>query len=219
MLAGVVLTAVLAVVILGLLAVLGERLRDLQLQPGRLWGDLWSGVVLAVALLAGVWAVNGVLVAVLGPLYSSELPESNRAIGRALLADPLLLAIFLGPVVWLQAALVEELTRVFALSRLWKVWPGETGRTVSVVVYSLFFGLAHLYQGPLGVLQTGVIGLILGWHYLRRGRVVPLVVAHGLYDTAATFSIITIVGNERFSGPLQALDSAAAHALRLIAKL
>ena len=46
-------------------------------------------------------------------------------------------------------------------------------------------------QGPLGVAGTALIGLILGWHYLARGRVLPLIVGHALYDTAVLSIMIS----------------------------
>lgn len=43
----------------------------------------------------------------------------------------------------------------------------------------------HLYQGALGVLGIIVIGLILGWWFARKGRLWPVILAHGLLDLVA----------------------------------
>jgi membrane protease YdiL (CAAX protease family) len=47
-----------------------------------------------------------------------------------------------------------------------------------VVVSAGLFGLVHLYQGPVHALWTGILGLIMALHYVRFGRVLPLVLAH-----------------------------------------
>jgi membrane protease YdiL (CAAX protease family) len=169
--------------------VCGQRLSDLNLRPGRWLIDLRSGVMLAGALLAYQFAFS-MLTAQLG---YNEVPEANLAIARELSDDPWLLALWLGPTVWLQAGLFEELSRSFMLSRLWQVWSGPAGKWLVLIGSSLLFGLGHLYQGPLGVFGTALIGFILGWHYLVRGRLLPLIIAHGLYDTAVILALVSAV--------------------------
>jgi len=169
--------------------VCGQRLASLNLRPGRWLLDMRSGVMLAGALLAYQLAFS-MLTAQLG---SSEVPEANLAIARELSEDPWLLALWLGPTVWLQAGLFEELSRSFMLSRLWQVWTGPAGKWLVLIGSSLLFGLGHLYQGPVGVFGTALIGLILGWHYLVRGRLLPLIIAHGLYDTVVILALVSAV--------------------------
>jgi hypothetical protein len=54
-------------------------------------------------------------------------------------------------------------------------WP-DVGLTVGVA-----FGLAHLYQGPSGVIQATVGGVLLGVLYLATGRhLVAPIIAHGV---------------------------------------
>lgn len=176
-------------VVLLLYSVCGESLPSLQLQPGRMEADLKHGLA-----LGGILLLLGLLFsAVASNLGQQDLPATNRAIATALAGDNLLLLIWLGPVVWLQAALIEELYRVFLLTRLWRVWPSRTGLALVVFGSSLLFGLGHAYQGPLGMLGTGLIGLVLGWHYLRHGRFLPLLIAHGLYDNCALLGMVLLV--------------------------
>jgi membrane protease YdiL (CAAX protease family) len=174
----------------------GERMRDLQLQPGSLNGDFARGFVLCFLILLAVIA--------LGPLAVSagakDLPEANRALGEALSRDPLMLAVFLGPVLWLKAGGLEEFSRVFMLTRLWHLFPHPGQRLPVVIGSALLFGAGHLWEGWQGVLTTTLIGLILGWYYLRHGRVLPLIVAHGLYDTLATFVMLAIVSGKLPAG-------------------
>lgn len=154
-----------------------QSLASLRLGPGSLPNDLLDGCGLAGVLLAAQLAFN-ILFA-----RPEQIPPANRAIAEALAADPWLLVVWAGPVVWLQAALLEEFTRAFILSRLWQVWPSGNARLALVAAAAALFGLGHVYQGWAGVAVTAIIGFILGYYYLRRGRVLPMIVSHGLYNT------------------------------------
>ena len=49
---------------------------------------------------------------------------------------------------------------------------------------AVLFGFSHLYQGPVGMISTGVLGLIFAAIYLRSGRNLTLaILTHGLVDT------------------------------------
>jgi uncharacterized protein len=44
--------------------------------------------------------------------------------------------------------------------------------------------LAHIIQGPVGVISTGVVGMIFGWGWFRSGRNLwALILGHALVDT------------------------------------
>ena len=164
--------------LLGLLYFVSRQgLASLTLKRGSRLNDLLDGFGLAGVLLAAQIAFNIVFT------RPEQVPPANRAIADALAADPWLLIVWAGPVVWLQAALLEEFTRAFILSRLWQVWPAEHAKLAAVVAAAALFGLGHVYQGWSGVAVTAVIGFILGYYYLRRGRVLPMIVSHGLYNT------------------------------------
>lgn len=163
-----------------------EPLASLTGGPGRLAADLRLAALLLMALIAGAYAAQ----ALAGALAGAETPEVLVKLARACREDPRMLAIMLGPVVWIQAAFTEELTRAFLLRRLAAIWPSPAGRASSLLGLSAIFGLAHSYQGPAGILGTFVIGLILGWAYQIRGRLWPLVHAHGAYDTFALLLLL-----------------------------
>lgn len=171
--------------------VCGESLGQLQLHPGKLGADITSGIALALLLLAAV-ALLGSLAGIMGV---DDVPQANRQIAQALGQNKLLFAVWVGPVVWLQAAVIEELYRAFMLAKLWRVWGGPLARELTVVGSALLFGLGHAYQGPQGILGTAAIGLILGLHYMRRGRLLPLIIAHGIYDTVILTSLVLLVAN------------------------
>ena len=50
---------------------------------------------------------------------------------------------------------------------------------------SVAFGVLHAYQGPVGVLKTGLIGFVLAVPVLMTGSLVPGIVAHALIDLVA----------------------------------
>jgi membrane protease YdiL (CAAX protease family) len=196
LISGVVVMAVFGLFLVSLLLILGERLSDLQLGPGKVISDMGSGILLTL-LIFGMLIMLRLAQAGLEGLglipKGPNVPEANLEMVASIASDPLLLFLFLGPVIWIQAAVIEELTRVFVLSRLWKVWPAPRAKALALYVWSAIFGLAHIYQGAIGVVGTAMIGLLLGSYYLGRGRVLPLIIAHGLYDTLATLALLYAV--------------------------
>jgi membrane protease YdiL (CAAX protease family) len=168
--------------------VVGLPLSALQPRSASLRSDLLDGLKLLGLLYLGVF----VLQYGLRLFLDIETPESLKAIAAALSRDGLLLAVFLGPVIWLQAAVTEELTRAFLLSRLGGVWQGERVRQILLIALALLFGLGHAYQGWVGVLGTAYIGYVLGAYYLRQGRLLPVILAHGLYDTLSVLALVAL---------------------------
>jgi membrane protease YdiL (CAAX protease family) len=53
---------------------------------------------------------------------------------------------------------------------------------VAVLASSVLFGLAHLYQGWLGMLLTTLLALIMAWIYLPTGSLLLPIVLHVLID-------------------------------------
>jgi membrane protease YdiL (CAAX protease family) len=78
------------------------------------------------------------------------------------------------------AALCEEfLYRGYALTQI----AALTGSvTAGVVISSIAFGLAHAYQGRIGMLGTALTGLLYCVLFLFAGSLVPCMIAHFLQD-------------------------------------
>jgi membrane protease YdiL (CAAX protease family) len=58
---------------------------------------------------------------------------------------------------------------------------GQRAWVLALVIVNVAFGLAHLYQGPSGVIQATVGGVLLGVLYLVTGRnLLAPILAHGL---------------------------------------
>jgi membrane protease YdiL (CAAX protease family) len=166
----------------------GQNLQQLNLLPGSLLMDMAWGFGTFFMLILAVIGL-GIIVRAAG---GDTVPDQNIEIGKLLANDPKLAAAMLGPVVWIKAAVLEEFSRVFMLSRLWRIYRSPAGRLACLLGVSILFGLAHIWQGWIGVLGTAMIGLVLGRVYMSYGRVVPLIVAHGLYDSVVMLLLIAI---------------------------
>ena len=173
----VIATLMLVALLLLLRFLCGERFSDLNLKQARWWQDVLGGIGLTILTLGTAFF--------LGPVLGRLLPGNSQSMDNILIGltqDPLKLALLLGPGLAFGAAGFEELTRVFFLSRWWKIASRTAWRWLGVLVSAVMFGLAHLYQGPAGVANTAITGLILAIVYLRFGRVWPLIISHYLHD-------------------------------------
>lgn len=111
------LSIVIALLLLRLLC--KESFNSLNLKPGKWYSDLLSIFILTFVILV----TNVISQYLLSELLPTSISGSNiRDLFREMTRNPLMLAVFAGPLVFFGAA-SEELIRVFMLSRLWKVWP------------------------------------------------------------------------------------------------
>ena len=77
------------------------------------------------------------------------------------------------------AGVVEEIVyRGFVLWCLFLYFPDW----LALVISSVAFGLAHIYQGWAGVFKTGVLGLVLAMIYVGTGTIWVPVIIHALID-------------------------------------
>ncbi len=159
---------------------LGRRWRDYGFRPPDRWGR---------TLVRGVLTVGAIFLAsalVVGPLRTLlDLPAADLSTLDPVRGDPWAFAGLLAAA-WITAALGEELLfRGFLMNELADLMGGgAAGWGASAVLTSVVFGAGHFYQGPGGMLATGVIGLVLAAAYLAADRNlwVP-VLGHGLLDT------------------------------------
>lgn len=168
----------------------GDSLDALGFRKDRVWLDLLLGAAGSLALLTVKLAFEATLARLLPA--RPPVPEIAELL-NGLSRHPLLLALWLGPVVWIGVAGFEELWRAFMLRRLWWVWPGQAGRWVALLVVSALVGLAHLYQGWSAVVSIALMSILMGWFFMATGRIRALIVAHALYDSIQiVFAMIVI---------------------------
>jgi uncharacterized protein len=85
-------------------------------------------------------------------------------------------------VVAVTAGFCEEvLFRGFGIAYVRWLWPAAS-RPALIAVTAAAFGFAHLYQGPRGVLLTGVVGAYFAWLTLSTGSLLPAIAIHALLD-------------------------------------
>ena len=87
---------------------------------------------------------------------------------------------------WTTIAFGEEMFyRAFLISQLEIVFPGsKLGTVIVLLISSTIFGFVHWVEGPLGIMNTFTMGLILGAVYLRSGRNLWItIIAHGLANS------------------------------------
>lgn len=157
-----------------------DSLASLGLGHGGLARDVLIGTAFGFALLL----LKRVSDPFLNTLFVPRPPaEGVMQLIVGVAQDPLLLALWLGPVVWIGVAGFEELWRAVLLRRLWALFPGRAGAWGAIFAVSALIGLAHGYQGPAAVVSIGTKSLLMGWYFLETGRVRTLIVAHAVYDS------------------------------------
>jgi len=166
-----------------------ERYWNLERGAGRISTDLAASFLLILLIL-----VSNVLLQRLLATFLPDPPGTNvRNLFLEMSEGPVRLFVFIGPLLFM-GAVAEELTRVFLLSRLWKLMPSRKGRLLALVISAVLFGLIHLSRGPTHVVWATFLGLIMGWYYLRFGRVLPLILAHYLTNAIQVMLVIVLFG-------------------------
>ena len=158
----------------------GLRWRDVGLTRNRSWP-----LTLAFGVGAGL-LMEGFELFVSQPLLiriTGKQPDFSDF--QAIHGKLKLLLLFIA-LAWTLAAFGEEMVwRGYLMNRVADL--GNRTRlawTISLVVVNLVFGSAHSYQGITGIIDEGLMGLLLGLMYLGAGcnLFVPII-AHGVADT------------------------------------
>jgi hypothetical protein len=162
-------------------------------QVGLRWPERWPGPVTGVVVLLVLLFVavstralrGGALLEAAEPVRRrpGEGRHSERA-GHATLAllprTPGERRLF--TVVGITAGVCEEwLYRGFFLAAVAAV-AGGLPTAVLVVVAAVAFGLAHAYQGPAGIVTTGLLGGVMAAVYLQTGSLLLPVLLHAVID-------------------------------------
>jgi membrane protease YdiL (CAAX protease family) len=164
-----------------------KPLRLLNRREGKWWKDILTGIILAVFMLVLFFFQQKTI----NPLFPQKPPpHAIIELLTGLVRNPVLLAVWLGPVVWIGIAVFEELQRVFLLDLLWDVSSGAFVKWIVLIISAVLFGLGHMYQGTASMIGIFFQGILLGIFYLKFGRIWPMIIAHGLYDS---LQVITAV--------------------------
>jgi uncharacterized protein len=166
----------------------------------KLRGETWEsfGLIVPASWMRTVGL--GLLLFLFIIVYSAMLaPAINKAVAEFTASSPnrageffasmkgnLPLLLLLLPLTWLFAAFGEEVFYRGYLMTRFAQFMGEsrTAWAIALLTQAVLFGAAHSYQGPVGMVGTGIMGLILGAATLLwRRNLWPAMIAHGLADT------------------------------------
>jgi membrane protease YdiL (CAAX protease family) len=172
-LAGILFTLIPVALVLFLLSPNGrDAIRRIGLDLRRPARDLATG-----ALLAAVIGLPGLGFYLIGRHLGITVNVVPTALSNYWWTVPILL------LQALKNALIEEVVVVgYLITRLrslgWPAW-------AIIGASSVLRGSYHLYQGFGPFLGNAVMGVVFGEWFRRRGRVMPMVVAHTLLDIVA----------------------------------
>jgi len=165
-----------------ILKIRGSSWREIGLESPGSWKRT---VLLGIGVLLALLVMNIALQVIALNLPGVEVPPIDQSRFNPLEGN---LAFFLLMVLlaWTTIAFGEEMFyRAFLISKLQEVAPAsKLGTFIVLFASSLIFGLVHLVEGPLGIINTFMMGLILGAGYLRSGRNLWItIIAHGLANS------------------------------------
>jgi membrane protease YdiL (CAAX protease family) len=157
---------------------LKEKVSELSSGEGNWKKDLLLGLGLTIIYFIIFFLARPVLSNVLSFKPNMEL----FGLMLDMRENPILLILWFGPVLWIGIALYEELIRVFILTSLWKFSSNKLWIYMVILISAAIIGLAHWSQGSYGVVTIGIKSLVSGFFFLKYKRLLPLVLAHVLYD-------------------------------------
>jgi membrane protease YdiL (CAAX protease family) len=166
-------TALILAMVALFLRARGESLRDVLHGSQRLWPEVLRGVMLLPVVFLVVIALGQLILR-----FAPHLHNVTENPLQMMLTSPGRVAVF-AVVAVLAGGVREEVQRAFILHRfrhdLGGAWLG-------LAVFSIAFGLGHVMQGYDAAVITGMLGLLWGLVYLRRGSVVAPIVSHSLFN-------------------------------------
>jgi len=143
---------------------------------------------LGLALLTVVTVIlfMALVVPLISDLLGVHVPKSSTDRFEFFLGQPLVFIAYLVVVIWIGAAVGEELLmRGFLLNSLIELFGDhKKGLTAAVALHALVFGMLHISQGVPGIIGTGGVAVIFAAVYLLNGKkLFPLIIAHGLINS------------------------------------
>lgn len=150
-------------------------------------GKSWfKSIGIAILVVVIVIVFMATVVTIISSVLGVTIPESSTDRFEFLLGNPVYLAVYLLVVIWIGAAIGEELLmRGFLLNSLISLFGERKAGVISaVLVHATIFGMLHISQGVPGIISTGVVAVIFATVYLYNGRkLFPLIIAHGVINS------------------------------------
>jgi hypothetical protein len=142
--------------------------------------------IFGLSLLVFVIGVSAFLIGSILMANITGFPESADLSKYDFLKDNLgMLFISLAGVYIVSSFGEEVIYRAFLINRISELANATKYSTViAVILSSVFFGLIHYEWGPMGMVQTGFMGLAMGICYIKlKKRLWILILAHAYMDT------------------------------------
>lgn len=174
----------LALIFLGI-KLRGESLMEFGLSFKR-FGWKFGLKTFFQSIIVFVLALTGFIIGSIIMANIIGIPESSDMSGYGYLKDNIWMLFLTLSGVYLVSSFGEEVIyRAFLINRISEFGlTGKTGKVIAVIISAVIFGLAHYSWGLMGIVQTGFMGLVLGFSYLYlKKRIWILIFAHAYMDT------------------------------------
>ena len=169
---------------------LGIKLRDQNLSDfGITFNKISIKKGIQIFLISILVFIAAIAAFVLGSIIMANIigiPESSDMSNYTFLQNNLELLFLTLIGTYIVASFGEEVIyRGFIINRLIELGlDSKIGKVTVIFISALIFGLAHYQWGLMGIVQTGFMGAVLGFFYLKlKKRIWILVLAHGYMDT------------------------------------
>lgn len=142
--------------------------------------------VFSLSVLVMILALAGFIIGSVIMANITGIPEGSNMGGYDFLKDNIgMLFLTLGGVYIASSFGEEVIYRAFLINRISELGHNTAKATVvAVILSSIIFGLVHYEWGPMGIVQTGFMGLVLGICYIKlKKRLWVLILAHAYMDT------------------------------------
>ena len=148
----------------------------------------WRGgiKVFLLSLLVFVLALAGFIIGSIVMANITGIPENANLGGYDYLKNNIgMLLLTLGGVYIVSSFGEEVIYRAFLINRISELGQETKKATIiAVILSSIIFGLIHYTWGPMGIVQTGFMGLVLGICYIKlKKRLWIMILAHAYMDT------------------------------------
>ena len=148
----------------------------------------WGGSIklLLLSLLVFVLALAGFIIGSIIMVNITGIPEGANMNGYDYLKDNIGMLLLTLAGVYIVSSFGEEVIyRGFLITRISQIGTDSKKATIiAIILSSIIFGLIHYSWGPMGIVQTGFMGLALGICYIKlKRRLWILILAHAYMDT------------------------------------
>lgn len=169
---------VLSLVALAIVFAQNAPLSEIGLRKHSFGATILWGIGLAAIAAIGIGEI-------LQPLFENFTGIKTDYSAYGALEGNLIAALTLIGYAMLSAAIGEEiLMRGFMIYQLTEVFGDKNaGRWITITIAGIIFGLAHYQQAWIGVIATGLVGLVFSWAFFRsKKNLWALMLAHALTD-------------------------------------